>query len=737
MAVFGSGFLPAALSAAATVDFGVPADPPLVKKFSQYNAGLPPQSHYDRDLDHIVSLRSDHLRIDLGMGKDNHPETTGRNAVSGTAASPVYDFRRLDRIAAMLLERDVLPYYAWCYVPYPLQRRPGDFRSMRDDDAAFEAYRRFHREFGARYAARPQGRPASGTGAAPRVGYHEIYNEPDLQSEFLTEPFSHYLRMYQAGAAGIREGDPDAVVGGPALAMGELFGHARQFTDYVAANDLPLDFFSFHHYWADEDYAHELGTLRSALAAHPRFRSVPIHVNELNWSGGRIGEGSLNNRHGIASRMFDVFAAMLRSHDVPQASWAQFMESTAGDDAYGIIHRDGRRKAAYNAFRIWADLPEDRAAVEGADSAVGMLASASARRACLAAWNRTDGERTVAFAFRGLPAGTKRLRVFRVDARNASSGDGAYEELRAVETRAVGEGGGGSWSGALPARGLLYLVFDDGVEAAFRDDREKYPPAARPGRFLRSHHWYPERGAESYAYFDRKSWTARLGMGGAASGQALTAARADSLPEDLLLDLATTGNPRRVSPEAALALRVDFAGTAGTAARSALVHWGLPPEAAASILPWGTGRPADTVLVAGEAEGFPLRLSRLAPPGWGGQATFSFLMRATGAGSRAAIRLRRPGSAAGIPREAVAARGAHAWAGTVRADRDGLRLTGLPTGQAAMLELHDLGGRRVRRWSRFADGLAPWAGEPPPAGLYRLRLRLPGGGGIRLVRLGD
>jgi len=624
---------------AATVDFSVGMDPPLVKKFAMYNAGLPPFSNYQRDIDHIRSLRADHLRIDLGMGKLGSPETTGRDVVKGSATQPIYDFSGLDRLAHMLLERDVLPYYAWCYVPFPLQRNPGDSRTIRKDSAAFAAYRAFHRKFGEHYAARGSLAREGG----PWVGYHEIYNEPD-NPDFL-ENFDPFLEMYRAGSLGIREGDPDAVVGGPALAVGDFPGRAQAFMDYVKAYNLPLDFFSFHHYWSNENYAHELGAVHAALESDPRFRTVPVHINELNWSGGWIGEGSINNGYSITPHIFDIIGAVLGSTDVVQASWAQFMESTYQDDAYGIIYRDGRLKAAYNAFRIYADMPEERKHVFGVPEGIGLMASAYGGKAVVVAWNRGDVSRPLTLDFTGIPFARGRLRVYRIDQNNASAGNGAYEGLRAVETGNLGDTFGANWTGTLPGKGVAYLVWDDGTMEPFQEDKLRFPPAQRPGRFLRTHHWFPDRNASTYAWFDRKSWVARLGMGDRKTGEALVAVRADSLSDRISIGLTEEGGSDPLSANSALALRIDYEGIAPA---SVLLHWGRPPADAAAGLAWGTCRAADRTVRLDSAHTNIFDLKAAAPPGWNGVVVISFLMRDAGAGSRAAVTLARTGGDTGV-----------------------------------------------------------------------------------------
>lgn len=693
----------AALLPAATVDFGAGMDPPLVKKFAQYNAGLPPLNNYPRDLVTILPLRSDHLRLDLGMGKGG---TTATNVVTGTAENPVYNFTGLDRLARMLLEKDVLPYYSWCYVPAPLHRIPGDWRSMRSDAAALDAYRRFHREFGAHYR----------DGASPglRMGYHEIYNEPDLPGFFFIEPFELYMRMYQAGATGIREGDPEAVVGGPALAI--MGNNARLFTQFVATNNLPLDFFSFHHYGVAENYGGGVRTAQSALAADARFRTVPIHINEFNSSASTAGAGSINNRFGQASRMFSLMERALGNHDVIQASWAQYMDWSG--DGLGLVRTNGQRKAGYNAVKIYADMPEDRKQVVSDNAQIGAMASASGNKAALVAWNRGDADQTARFDFSGLPFASGRLRVYRIDAQNASFLDGAYEDLRAVETRQLASTQGVSWSGTLPARGVVYLTLDNGAGEDFIGDLEKFPLSARPGRVLRTHHWFPARGRANYAYFDRKSWSARLGMGTESAGYSLVAARVDSLSREIRLRLAVEGNPRRLDASSVLGVRVDYA---GTQQKAVLVHWGIHDPAGEEGLPWGTGRGADSVIRAG-SEDYLLPLAAIAPPGWNGKAVVSFLMRNTGAGSRAVIQVGRgsPQTAIGTPPEGPAIT-PHAR-GWLFADARSLRLPGDFAG-ADLVELRDRMGRIIRTWKSAAGQELSWNGQPPPPGLYHLRIK--------------
>src|SRR5690606_17632670 len=103
------------------------------------------------------------------------------------------------------------PYWSYCYVPRAARDQGGDWRTMGEDDSVWvqtvEAYVAGLRERGV------------------TIGYHEVYNEPDLRDERTAEPtfftgdLADYLDLYRATATAIRGTDPAARVGGPALAV--------------------------------------------------------------------------------------------------------------------------------------------------------------------------------------------------------------------------------------------------------------------------------------------------------------------------------------------------------------------------------------------------------------------------------------------------------------------------------------------------------------------------------------
>jgi xylan 1,4-beta-xylosidase len=600
-----------------TVDFGQRLDPPLVKKFAQYNAGIPKIQDYNDHLALIDEVNADSLRLDLGIGKDNYIAT---DVVGGTIDNITYNFTPLDQLTQMLNNRNVLPYYSWCYVPKPLQRVPGDFRTLIQDWAKFRAV---YTQYAQHYKQLGQ-----------RIGYHEVYNEPDLSDWFLLESFETFLQMYKYGSLGLKDGDPDAVIGGPALATAEVGNHPRMFTDFVAQENLPLDFFSFHVYWTEYPYLQELQFVRDALASNHRFDTVPIHINELNWSSGWQDATSINNHYQFGSHVFEVFKQILETPDVTFTNWAQFMESTFYDDAYGILHRDGPRKAGFNAFKIYADLPVERSNVSVGNGYVDGLASVNSHKAAVVLWNQTDADHTADVALNNIPFSTGNFKLYRIDGSHASYYDSAPENLDVVEQRLNISTAGLNWSGTIPARSVVYIAVDDNSGVVNFNPRASELAVAKDFKTL---NYFPDRAKKNYAFFDRKTWIAYLGMGPESIADSLVGVVAEQVPATLNIQFVTSGAPHSTTSASVMGMRVDYM-VSGSYTKGVFFHGGIYNP---KVIPWGTGRvPDQTVQV--DLTNFALNMATYAPTSWNnGRVIISFEMQDTGAGSRATVLINR------------------------------------------------------------------------------------------------
>ncbi len=612
--------------AAVTVDVDVAAsaDYPLSKgKFGMFNSGIVPLAHYQRDDHTWPAVRAESLRIDLAWGAPW--AGWAHQPVGGTATHLHYDHEEMDAIARLLTAHDVWPYWSYCYMPAPLQR-DGDWRSAPTDlDAWGAALAEFARHY------RTQG---------IRIGYHEIYNEPDLYDAatrtrvFFTGTLADYLAMYRVGVRGIRAGDPDAVVGGPALSLIPDHSWVEPFLDYVRAHDLPLDFFSFHHY-DTQSLPQRLAAVRASFAARSDYATTELHLNEYNAYPIDYPQGGTQDRHGLAAALLQDYHDLLAQPWITKVSWAQFLDSGQGNYS-GMVTIDGHRKAIYNAVALYARLPVDRCplSVNGAPGIAG-LASADAHRACALLWNRSGADQEARVQLHGLPFEQATLQVYRIDATHASWGDDPSTEELAVCESAPAHGSEVSWSGPLPHDGVVYLEVVD-VQRAPRREPTRTPTV------VRTHHYYPDRTTTAYADFDRTSWTARLGMAQEDQATCMVGVTADNLPPVLAITVAVDGALRHSDDESLLGLRLDYR-VDGAYTSSLLLHGpydggtSLYTPTRSSPMPWGTGRQPDHIVSVANLARFTVDVTALAPIGWDGRVQLTFILQNAGRGTRAKI----------------------------------------------------------------------------------------------------
>lgn len=352
----------------------------------------------------------------------------------------------------------------------------------------------------------------------------------------------------------------------------------------------------------------------------------------------RTARASAFNFYKSASRVFDVLSTVLDRTEITYAHWAQFMESTFGDDSYGMIRKDGHRKAPFNAFKIYADLPEERTSVSTSGGSLGSFASTSAHKAGLLLWNKDENqEQSVAIELKNLPFFSGAFRVYRIDQQHASYVDGASENLEPVEQQQSVKSSCVSWTGKIPARGVLYITMADQAVASEFDPTAK---AVDVAKVVRQYHWYPNRKKASFAHFDRKSWRAFLGMGAEDQADALVGVVAEGLPSVVRVAFTVSGTPQKKDATSLLGLRVDY--WVGNAyAKGAFFHNGICDAAGGADFPWGTQHAPDTA-VGVDLSGFDLDLGAVAPDGWNnGRAVISFVQRNTGSGSRAEVTVRK------------------------------------------------------------------------------------------------
>jgi len=116
------------------------------------------------------------------------------------------------------------------------------------------------------------------------IRHFEIWNEPDLDDRMWSGSQEDYLRLYEVAARAIKAHDPTLQVGGPVVAhVAEDLSPA--FVRHVTTNDVPVDFFDWHHYATDpEDLARRAVGVRELLDSNG-LEHVESYLTEWNWTG--------------------------------------------------------------------------------------------------------------------------------------------------------------------------------------------------------------------------------------------------------------------------------------------------------------------------------------------------------------------------------------------------------------------------------------------------------------------
>jgi len=255
-------------------------------------------------------------------------------------------------------------------------------------------------------------------------------------------------------------------------------------------------------------------------------------------------------------------------------------------------------------------------------------------------WNPDPYRRRIDVHLENIPFERGDVRVYRIDADNASYGDGAYEELRALETFEDVALGDFSWlDHVIPEHGIIYIEADDGSGLS---DLTPVDMA----EVIKINRSYPDRGTASYADFDRKTWIARLGMADETRADQQVGVLAGGLPDVLSAEVEVEGQLQNLGENSLLGVRVDY--RVGRTYTNALLFHGpydgidVYSSGRDTALPWEGQASSDDVAVVGVTDlaSFQIPLAEHAPDGWDGEAHITFIMQDAGEGTRAKIKLR-------------------------------------------------------------------------------------------------
>lgn len=284
-----------------------------------------------------------------------------------------YDFAKLDRSVDTILKTGAKPLMCICFKPRAL------FPEVDQDVVEPRDYEAWERLVGAlveHYKRRGAG-----------IRYWEVANEPDIGEDggcpYRFKPDS-YARYYERTARAILRADPDAKVGGPALAnvRSDIL---PALLDACSAKQIPLHFVSWHTYTSSPDHVRStIDYAKGLLKAHPSLhpetvldewnmdlmnppqdpRFQPCYVLETAW---QMKDAGLDWSCYYHIRDWHVeeadFAPFMSPHGVAfMARWWNRMPQFDG-----LFDYQNTMRPAYFAFKLLSRLTGERlrVAVEG------------------------------------------------------------------------------------------------------------------------------------------------------------------------------------------------------------------------------------------------------------------------------------------------------------------------------------------------------------------------------------
>jgi len=190
---------------------------------------------------------------------------------------------------------------------------------------------------------------------AEGVRVFEVWNEPNGLFWVAPDKISAYLTLYQATATSLEAAASalgvQILVGGPALAAVPTLpylGWISQLCSFAVANNLPLDFISWHEYSPeDPTYGTVVAAIRAEVAEFPTLHPL-LWLDE--WNTSAVGNPAMSGSEGAA-----FVAAELDSAQSAGIDRATFYEAADDSplDTFGVLTQALAPKFDYQVFAMW------------------------------------------------------------------------------------------------------------------------------------------------------------------------------------------------------------------------------------------------------------------------------------------------------------------------------------------------------------------------------------------------
>jgi len=320
-----------------------------------------------------------------------------------------YNFKSMDKVVDLVSESGSEPMMNICFKPKvlfpkidPAIVEPNDRAEW---DRLIEAMVRHYKDRGT------------------KITYWEVMNEPDIGEA--------------GGCAAILRADPDARVGGPALANPNS-PILPALLDYCAKHQTPLHFISWHIYSSNPSAIRDtIVRKHKQLAEYPALRGVETFLDEWNVSLLQPLRDRQFQPCYVAESIYQMLDAGLdfgcyyhiRDYHVDQDNFDRFM-TPKGSAAMakwwnrnhqnsGLFDYENNVRPAYYAFKLLTRLTGDRLRLETSDPHIHGLATYDARAGIynLMFWNFSKEPVRLELHVKGLTGRWKATRL-ELDGRN-------------------------------------------------------------------------------------------------------------------------------------------------------------------------------------------------------------------------------------------------------------------------------------------------------------------------------
>ena len=273
----------------------------------------------------------------------------------------VFDWSQLDKQVDQILATGALPFFSLSYMP-PAIAQDG---VVTNPPVNWEDWALVVQETVEHYSGR-NGRNL------PEIAY-EVWNEPDLFGGWRLGGDKNYLELYfwaERGARRVTNCQPFKI-GGPGIST-PYKNWVNQFLDYLAENNLRIDFYSWHRYALNpEDYLQDVDAVDNWL-----FKNAGHTLEKYLTEWGPSSENlPLYNSNFAAAHILATISTLIQRVDLAFT----FEVKDGSTTSWGILTNEFlgpvKEKPRYQALKLLNQISGSRLSFEGQGTWVSGLAA--------------------------------------------------------------------------------------------------------------------------------------------------------------------------------------------------------------------------------------------------------------------------------------------------------------------------------------------------------------------------